>query len=175
MKICYVDEAGCTGMLPSAESPIQPILLIGSLFIDYSHLHALTTELIDLKKRFFPKLAPPLTKHLDWIHHETKGADLRRRACNESRNSRRHSMLYMSEALKLVESVNGKLAGRVWIKGVQAPFNGLAVYTSSLQSIYADFQNFLESQNDLGSVVVDSRLKHLNTAVDDVPGRGVTG
>jgi Protein of unknown function (DUF3800) len=35
----------------------------------------------------------------------------------------------------------------------------------SMQSIYNDFQNLLASDNDTGMVIVDSRVKHLNTPV----------
>ncbi|MBZ0217513.1 MAG: DUF3800 domain-containing protein [Fimbriimonadaceae bacterium] len=43
--------------------------------------------------------------------------------------------------------------------------NGTAIYTSSLQCIYTYFQNYLAQQDDVGFVIVDSRLKHLNTPV----------
>ncbi|WP_258599320.1 DUF3800 domain-containing protein [Mesorhizobium sp. AR07] len=39
------------------------------------------------------------------------------------------------------------------------------IYTFSLQSIYTDFQNYLTQEGDVGFVIVDSRLKHLNTPV----------
>jgi hypothetical protein len=41
----------------------------------------------------------------------------------------------------------------------------MSVYTYSIQSIYADFQHYLTENNDFGTVIVDSRLKHLNTRV----------
>jgi len=71
----------------------------------------------------------------------------------------------MDGMMSLLEACNAKVAGRVWVKGIGAPLNGMSVYTYSIQSIYADFQNYLQSMNDFGMVIVDSRLKHLNTPV----------
>jgi hypothetical protein len=96
---------------------------------------------------------------------EVKGADLRRDACDTSRNLRRHTFGYMGEVLKLVERVGGRLVGRIWIKGIGIPMDGMAVYTYSTQSIYSDFQDYLSRYNDFGVVIFDSRLKHMNTPV----------
>ena len=165
MKICYVDESGCTGRLVSSTDPIQPILVIGGLIVDVDCLHQLTNSLILLKKRFFPGLAPSSTTHMGWVLREIKGADLRRDACSPSRKVRRHTFGYLGEILKLVAAHDGKLVGRVWVKGIGVPFNGTAVYTYSLQSIYRDFQNYLEKHDAAGVVILDARLKHLNTPV----------
>jgi len=165
MKICYVDESGCTGVLTSATSPIQPVLLITGLIIDVQNLPILTNDLLKLKQRFFPNLAPSSTTHMGWMLKEIKGGDLRKDACEGGRNLRRHALGYLGEVVGLVERVGGRLVGRVWIKGIGAPLNGNSVYNYSIQSIYADFQDFLVKHNDYGTVIVDSRLKHLNTAV----------
>lgn len=165
MKICYVDEAGCTGVLPTATSDIQPVLVFGGLIIDYGRLHYMTDRLLNLKQRFFPGAAPIGTSHMGWILHEIKGAELRRDAAGGNRNIRRHRMGYLTEILNLCEACDAKLIGRVWVKGIGRPFNGTSVYTFSLQSIYTDFQNYLTKEEDVGFVILDSRLKHLNTQV----------
>jgi Protein of unknown function (DUF3800) len=165
MKICYVDEAGCTGTIPDATSNIQPVLIIGGIIIDYGRLHYITDRLLNLKQRFFPGNAPAGTSHMGWMMHEVKGADLRKYACEGNRNVRRHRMLFLSEILTLCESVNAKLVGRVWVKKIAEPIRGTSIYTFSLQSIYTDFQNYLTKEDDVGFVIVDSRLKHLNTQV----------
>lgn len=164
MKICYIDEAGCTGSLPSATSPIQPVLVIAGLMIDYSELHPLTSDILNLKKRFFPNKSPNST-HLGWILPEVKGADLRKDACSNSRRLRRHAIGCMDAMLSIIEQRNAKISGRVWVKSVGSAVNGTSIYTYSIQSIYADFQNYLTQEDDLGMVIVDSRLKHLNTIV----------
>lgn len=165
MKICYVDEAGCTGALPNATSQIQPTLSLIGFFIDYSKLHELTKRLIELKQRFFPNLAPVTTTYMGWILPEIKGGDLRRDACATARNSRRAAFTYLSEIMKLCKECDAKIAGRAWVKGIGVPLNGVSVYTYSIQSIYNDFQQYLTTSDDVGVVIVDSRLKHLNVQV----------
>ncbi len=164
MKICYVDEAGCTGALPNDTSNIQPVLTISGLIIDYADLHDLTAGMLDLKRRFYPNLAPNAT-YLGLILPEVKGSEVRKNACDSSRNLRRHAFGYLDGMMSLLEACNARIAGRVWVKGIGQPLNGMSVYTYSIQSIYADFQNYLTAQSDLGAVIVDSRLKHLNTPV----------
>jgi len=165
MKICYVDEAGCTGHLPNAVTDIQPALIISGIIIDYGKLHYITERLLNLKQRFFPNAAPAGTSHMGWMLKEIKGAELRRDACDPSRNVRRHRLGYLSEILNLCEECDAKFVGRIWIKGIGEPINGVSIYTFSIQSIYTDFQNYLAKTDDIGFVIVDSRLKHLNTQV----------
>lgn len=170
VKICYVDEAGCTGTLGNATSSIQPTLTIVGMIVDYSSLHRLTAELIDSKKRFFPKLLPVTATHLDWIREEVKGSDLRRQACQSSRNEKRHAFGVLDNVTAICTTAKAKIVGRVWVKGIGAPMNGTSVYTYSIQSIYQDFQKYLERSDDIGFVVADSRVQHLNTQVADVDG-----
>lgn len=165
LKICYIDEAGCTGTLDSTTSSIQPVLTITGLFVDYSALHKMTTDLIELKQRFFPKMLPSNATHLDWIMKEVKGSDLRRTVCTGSRNEARHALGVMDQIAQIVDRANAHVVGRVWVKEVGVPMKGVPVYTSSIQSVYADFQRFLAKEEDYGFAVVDSRLKHLNTQV----------
>jgi Protein of unknown function (DUF3800) len=102
---------------------------------------------------------------MGWMMKEVKGSDLRKDACDSGRNVRRHRLIYLNEMMKLCESCDAKLTGRIWIKGIGLPINGMSIYTYSIQSIYTDFQNYLTKTSDVGFVIVDSRLKHLNTPV----------
>lgn len=165
MKICYVDESGCTGSLPSANSNVQPTLVIGGLIIDYGRLHYLTERSLSLKQRFFPGLLPLGSTHMSWMLAEVKGSELRKDAVEGNRNLRRQRLGYMNEMMDVLETCDAKLTGRIWVKGIGAPLNGTSVYTFSLQSIYTVFQNYLTLTGDVGFVIVDSRLKHLNTPV----------
>lgn len=165
MKICYVDEAGCTGVLPSATSQIQPVLTLAGIVFDASRLANITNDLINLKKRFYPNLAPPNTTHLGWMMHEVKGADLRRDLCNQARNPRRQASGYLGGILRIASQTGARHFGRVWVKGIGTPLNGMSVYTYSLQTIYTSFQRYLEQNDDVGTVIMDARLKHLNTPV----------
>lgn len=152
-------------MLPTATSNVQPTLVFGGMIIDYGRLHYITDRLLNLKQRFFPGSVPIGTPHMGWMLKEIKGAELRKDACEGNRNVRRAAVGFMTELLKLCETSDAKLIGRVWVKSIGAPIDGTAIYTFSLQSIYTDFQNYLARENDVGIVVVDSRLKHLNTPV----------
>jgi hypothetical protein len=79
MQIFYVDEAGCTGALPSATAPIQPVFVLGGVMLEQSCLRNFTLEWLHLKDKFFPGLRIPNSDFLDWIAVEIKGADLRKR------------------------------------------------------------------------------------------------
>ena len=48
MWICYVDEAGCTGVLPAIVSDIQPIFVIAGVIVDQTRLRQLTVDLLNL-------------------------------------------------------------------------------------------------------------------------------
>lgn len=165
VKICYVDEAGCTGTLDSKTSNIQPTLVFVGLIMDYSSLHKATSDLINAKKKFFPKLLTTSATHLDWIREEVKGADVRKQVCSSARNERRHALGFLDEVKEICSTANANVVGRVWVKELAVPVNGTSIYTSSIQSVYGDFQRYLTAQNDVGFVVADSRLKHLNTQV----------
>lgn len=165
VKICYIDEAGCTGMLESATSSIQPTLTIAAVIIDYSSLHSMTAELIGTKQRFYPKLLGASATHLDWIREEIKGANVRKQACVTSRTERRHAIGVLDKIISICDAANIKIVGRIWVKGVGQPIKSTSIYTYSIQSIYSCFQKYLQEVSDIGFVVADSRLKHLNTQV----------
>src|SRR5436853_162715 len=54
MQLCYGDEAGCTGVLPAANSPIQPVLVIAGVCFAQAELHQITMDFLNLKQQFFP-------------------------------------------------------------------------------------------------------------------------
>jgi hypothetical protein len=164
MKICFVDESGCTGALPSATSDIQPILVIVGVIIDYMRLNRLTDQLLQLKQRFYPATLRSTSQYLSSILEEVKGSELRKNACLSGRQ-RRHVFGYLNGIMDICEQNDAKIVGRVWVKGIGQPFDGMAVYTSSIQAICAYFHDYLARQNDLGIVIADSRLKQLNSPV----------
>lgn len=125
----------------------------------------MTEAWLNLKQTFHPNLAPANTTHMGWILPEIKGSEVRKNACDSSRNVRRHAVGFVDKTVKILEDADAKLVGRVWIKGIGKPLNGTSVYTFSIQSIYTDFQNYLTKHNDIGVVILDGRLKHLNTPV----------
>lgn len=165
MRICYVDEAGCTGMLPVASSPIQPIFIIVGLVVEQKNLQHLTTDFLNLKRRFFPNLLPSTTRNLDWVLKEIKGSELRKHVRGNSRRKRRQSLGFIDKLVDLLEAHGVQIFGRLWVKGIGDPFDGTPIYTSSMQSICETFQCLLASSNHNGFVIADSRNKPMNTNV----------
>lgn len=165
MKICYLDEAGCTGVLPHASSDVQPVLVIAGLIIDYNRLHFATESLMNLKRRYYPALCPTGRLYLQAMLAEIKGGELRKNACSSSRNVRRHVFGFLNGIMDICQEADVKLIGRIWIKGIGKSFHGTPVYTYSTQAIYDYFHDYLSKTNDLGMVIADSRVKHLNSQV----------
>lgn len=165
MRICYVDEAGCTGALPSPTSNIQPLIVIAGVIVEQGRLRDLTLDLLHLKRRFFPGLSPTSRLFLDWMLVEVKGADMRRDAALGSRRERRHTVGFLDKFLELLEKHDVRIVGRLWIKEIGAPIDGTALYTSSIQAICTDFDHLLDQAGDDGIVIADSRRKWQNTRV----------
>ena len=163
MRICYVDEAGCTGALPTATAEIQPVFVLGGVDLPQSSIHRVTHEFLHLKKRFYPKLAPTGATYLDWILTEIKGSELRKGAAEPSHRKRRHAIGFLHETLSLLETEGARITARVWVKGIGAPVNGKAMYTYSLQYICGCFNKQLEAEDSWGLLICDSRNKALNS------------
>lgn len=96
---------------------------------------------------------------------EVKGAELRKQACAPGRRLRRQALGFLDSLLALLEKRQARLVGRLWIKGIGQPFNGRAVYTSSMQHIFRYFEHLLAASSEIGMVVADSRTKPQNTVV----------
>lgn len=125
MRICYVDEAGCTGALPSRSADIQPVFVLLALLVEQVRIRDLTYDFLDLKRRFFRGLIGPATLSLDAIKVEIKGADIRRAARSERRRERRAALGFLDHSLRLLEAVGAQVLGRVWIKRPTAPSMGV--------------------------------------------------
>jgi hypothetical protein len=162
--ICYVDEAGCTGPLPSANSPIQPAFVIVGLALKHEHITEMTHEFLRFKKQFFPGLTSSCQSYLDCMLTEIKGADLRKLA-KKNRNQRRFALGVMEHLVEMLEHYEAKIFGRIWIKPVGGSFDGRAVYTYSMQHIAHSFQQLLATQDTQGVIIADSRAKPANAIV----------
>ena len=73
IRVCYIDESGCTGVLPSATSQIQPLLVIVGIVFHQNHLTNITQEFLTLKRKFFPALTPQTVPFLTHAKVEIKG------------------------------------------------------------------------------------------------------
>jgi len=165
MYILYIDEAGCPGSLPGPTSDVQPIFCIAGLILPQNELPNVTAEFLDLKRRFNPSYASTLSHDLEIMLYEIKGSNLRSDIKNGTRNIRRRAVGILDKTINIIENYNGKLIARTYIKEPGGSFSGNAVYTSAIQTLCENFQNFLAANNTTGIVVADSRKKNQNNKV----------
>jgi hypothetical protein len=165
MRICYVDESGCTGALPSASSPVQPVFVLAAMALDHARISHFTHDFLALKAKFFPRLAQRCRQRFDLLLAETKGSDIRRSVISSNRNERRHAIGFLDKLVQLVDGHQARIFGRIYVKGIGKPLNGTAVYTSAVQFVCGCFQNYLERVDDYGIVIADSRNKAKNAVV----------
>lgn len=165
MHLFYVDESGCLGTLPTATSPIQPVLALGGIVLEERKVAGFTRDWLNLKERFFPGLRLPDADFLDWILVEIKGAVLRKQVRAPGRDARRHALGFLDKTLGLLEKHEVRLLARVYVKPVGMPFNGRPVYTSAIQYLATDFQHFLRESSAEGLMILDSRNKPANANV----------
>jgi hypothetical protein len=166
MYVCYVDESGCLGAIKDASSNgPTPVFAIAGLFVHSGHVERLTDGLIALKHRFFPNNLPPDSRPLDWIMAEVKGASIRNMMRDTGRNNRRHAIAYTTKNIELLDSVGAKFVACIYVKPIGKPFDGKSIYTSSVQTIAAHFNHYLEALDDSGLIVADSRSRQPNVHV----------
>ena len=163
--LCYLDESGCLGALPSVCSHIQPVLSIVGLIVPANRLPQITRDFMSLKRRSHPGLFSEDDHDLDGILREVKGGNLRGDLKSDSRKRRRAAQMFLNHALKLLEESDSRLVGRVWIKPVGEEFKGREIYTFSAQAVAENFQRFLAAGNSRGMIVCDSREPRANAIV----------
>jgi Protein of unknown function (DUF3800) len=165
MHLCYVDEAGCPGALPTPSSQIQPSLVLCGLIIPAQQLGNLTNQFLQLKCRFNPSLKNGTRHFLDTAKRELKGSDLRREIRIAGRNRRRYIFSFLDDVLDLLVQLDAKLLARIYIKNPGSSFDGRAVYASSIQQICIGFEHSLSASNSNGLIIADSRTPALNSVV----------
>lgn len=165
MYLCYIDEAGCPGKLPSNTSAVQPVLIICGLMIPQEHLRELTTRFLTLKCRFDPSIHRGCKHFLETTRKELKGADLKKEIRTRARNRRRYIFHFLDGIFQLLEEMDAQIVARIYIKAPGGSFDGRAVYTSSIQQICKSFHRKLESADQSGMIIADSRAPALNSIV----------
>lgn len=165
MHFCYLDESGCTGALPSATAPIQPVFVVGGFVINGASVPRLTRDFLALKWRYFANRMPASGRFLDALRVEIKGAELRRHAASPRRRERRQAVGFLDRLLELLQRHRARLIARVWIKDIGARFDGSSVYAYSVQDLCACFDDLLTRVGGSGLVIADSRNKPKNSAV----------
>lgn len=161
MLACYLDEAGDTGTLTTATSPIQPVLCLLGLTLNLERLREFTLEFTNIKTRFFPGLFPAAQPRLEKILKEVKGSDIRAafRTTRRDRRRRHHHIGFLDALFTLVETYGCRVFGRVWVKAIGVHVNSVTTYTSSIQAICSTFQHLLVSQAQSGCMILDPRTK----------------
>ena len=164
-SICYIDEAGCTGVLPSATSSIQPAFIITSLIVDEGNLNALTTRFVGLKLKYFPTSFANLKHDLDALTVEIKGCDIRRDLRGDNKTKRKQRQKFLDEIFSLLDDLDVRLVARIWIKGIGAKFDGRAIYTNTTQRLAWFFEQYLNLHNLNGMIIADFREPQVNSHV----------
>lgn len=163
MLIAYVDDAGDIQTLKSG-SNIQPILSFVCVIVDQAQLARLTEDFLALKEHHFRGRLTSGPHRLSNILTEIKGAELRTMV-RESSRKRRTALLYLRDVMNMLEGIDARVIGRVWIKAPDEALDGLAMNTYSIQWICEMFQRYLEAKDDQGIVVIDSDNPGVNARV----------
>lgn len=166
MHLCYVDEAGDPGRLPSPTHDIAPVFIVAGVVIPQVQLHGLTTDLLTLKYRFNPNALGPRAKYLDFCKVEIKGSALRARLRSGSRRKWRHAYGYLDRFMDILETREARIFARIWIKKIGEPINGKSLQTFSMQAMCENFEALLARKNDEGFMIADSQdpSSNANTA-----------
>ena len=128
MKVCYIDEAGSLGKLPSKTSPIEPVFVITGLVIDHARIPDVTKDFLKLKHRFFPGSGPTrIDRWLNWMLVEIKGSEIRKEGAARSRRKYGPALTFLDHVLSLMEKHEIYFTSRVWVKGIGDSFDGKAV------------------------------------------------
>ena len=135
------------------------------MIVDQANVAKLTRDFLSLKRHYFPGRLSDGRHRLSDILEEIKGAELRTMVRSPSRRKRRTALLYLRDALGLLEGIDGRILGRVWIKVPNEPLDGLAMNTYSIQAICQCFQKYLEVKHEKGIMVIDSSTPGLNSRV----------
>jgi hypothetical protein len=165
ISICYIDEAGCPGVLPTAHSIVQPALVISALIVDADKLKALTNDFIKLKVRYFPGKFSRLHHDLDALMVEIKGADIRQGLRHGDKGKVQHHQKFLDDLFSLLDTAGARLVSRIWIKGIGQPFDGRAVYTATTQRIATLFQHYLGKNQGCGIMIGDFRDPKRNSHI----------
>ena len=125
----------------------------------------LTHDYLNLKHRFFPNLNYPSTRRLDRILPEVKGAEIRKHVTRGNARQKLHAVGFLDRIMGLLWRHDVRVVARVWIKAPGWPFEGTAVYTSSIQRLCTYFEHYLTKLDSSGVCIADSRSKSKNLRV----------
>lgn len=134
MRLCYVDESGTSQTLTRADADQQPVVVIAGVSLPEQRLTAITHEWIELKRLYLPAIRRgSRSGWLDGILEEVKGTTLRRgfRASATVRQ-RKQAVGLLDGLVGLLERHGCRILGRVWVKQLDAPIDGMSVHVPDL-------------------------------------------
>jgi hypothetical protein len=164
MQLCYVDESGKAATLTRARSEDQPVVVIAGISMPEAHLTKLTHEWIELKRTYLPDIVHHRSRPgwLDGILTEVKGTTLRRGFRSTATGRQRKQAIGLLDGmLRLLELHDCRILGRIWVKQLDVPIDGMAIHFSSLQFICGAFHAGLGDE-ERGMLVVDSQTYQHN-------------
>jgi hypothetical protein len=140
-------------------------MVIAGLVVDHADVPGITADSLRLKQVYFPGSLKGATHLLDYVLSEIKSTDVRQELRSASRNDNRHAISYLDKILALFEQYDAKIIGRVWVKQPATSLDQISTYTYAIQDLARHFDHMLQSQNDVGLVVCDSRMHPQNRQV----------
>ena len=157
---CYIDEAGCSGSLPSASAGIQPFLILAAVSLRTADDTVFTRQFTAIKQTYFDSRSegPRVVKSL---FQEIKGCELKAEMRREPRGTGPAHVL-LNSLLSLLAQFNASLFARVAIKPLGEKFEGKKVYALAMHQLAGDFHRLLELRCLEGSIVADFREANLN-------------
>jgi Protein of unknown function (DUF3800) len=162
--ILYFDESGDLGpFVENSPSNMQPIFALGGVVVPQANVTELTSRLMALKRKHYG-LSYPKNEKYELLRNEIKGKDIRRELRKKGGHARAQ-LLFIDDLLATLKSLDCHLLASIYVKGLESPFDGKAVYTTAVQKQVDLFQKYLTIQDSMGLVIADSRYNHLNSDV----------
>jgi hypothetical protein len=101
---------------------------------------------------------------MDFARREIKGASLRKIIRKKGDRAQRQ-VKFVDAVFGLLQSHDSRVMASIWVKEPGKPFDGQAVYTTSVQRQIAKIHRFVEPDGSQLAVIADSRNSYLNSVV----------
>lgn len=98
---------------------------------------------------------------------EIKGTDIRKDIRDNDATSKivQHRYKFLDEILKLLETHNAKIVGRIWVKNFGDKLSDQSIYTITAQNLCVRFQEYLSESDGRGILIADFRDPGRNSYV----------
>ncbi|MDM0108683.1 DUF3800 domain-containing protein [Variovorax sp. J22R24] len=156
---CYIDEAGCPGKLPAANSEVQPFLVIAALALRSEDVGAFTHEVVRLKQGYLSALTPGCGPAS--LSFEIKGCALRAQL-RQAGTAETPAHRLLDGTFEVLRRFDARVCAQVTPKPAGQAFDGRATYASSMLRLACGFDAWLGEQNAQGLMIADFREPSLN-------------